>query len=512
MKAIASSVTERRFTPLVHPRRTPCRAMARRSSMSMPTPYLLITSSSGRAARTPSSMRSRAVITLRRPRANATNASPSSATPSSLNRTSGYLSSSSARSTGCREKEREATAIGVLSSVSSPRGRRCAGSRTFAGRRPRRPRRCRTPGAWSRRRRAELPLTDRAAAADAVDELGKLQLPRGIGVAEGGLLRRIADGEPLALAALDEPLVAVAAAHRRHAVHDDVAVLHVDLQGEAVLPLGGGAVDHRDAARLGAQQGEGVVLQGAVPERGRAHALDLGELAAEVAEQVEHVDALIEQDAAADQGRVAAPGRRIGGPFGLAVDAPHPEDAAVLAAVDDLLGLHDAEVVAVVEAELQHLAGVAPLRRHDPLDVVHGAARRLLAEDVLAGVQGRDDDIGDEAVGRADEHGVDAGVQDGLVVRRRARCRRSPWPAGRGSVPQTRTVPSCSRMVWARMPPCLPRPTMPARSGSLVFSLTGDMAPTLSSLEANRNKGSGRSRWRRRQCVATARQRTGRPA
>jgi len=44
MKAMASSATERRLTPPVQPNRTPRRAMAAMSIVSVPTPYLLTTS------------------------------------------------------------------------------------------------------------------------------------------------------------------------------------------------------------------------------------------------------------------------------------------------------------------------------------------------------------------------------------------------------------------------------------------------------------------------------------
>ena len=171
--------------------------------------------------------------------------------------------------------------------------------------------------------------------------------------------------------------------------------------------------------------------RGSVGHRRRAHALDLGELAAEQAEQVEHVDALVEEMPPPTRAGSERHTVGVGGIGSLAVHAAQPEDPAVLGAVDDLLGFHDAEVVAVVEAELENGPGIALLRGDDPLDVLYAAARRLLAEDVLAGVERRTDDIGSEPVGRADEHGVDVGVDHGLSGSR-PRCRRSPRPEDSG--------------------------------------------------------------------------------
>ena len=89
-------------------------------------------------------------------------------------------------------------------------------------------------------------------------------VPTTVGVAEGGLLGGITDGEPSGPAAFDEPFVTKAPARRRLPVDDDVPVFQVDLEREAVLPLGRGAVEHGDAAVLVAQEREGVVLEWAV--------------------------------------------------------------------------------------------------------------------------------------------------------------------------------------------------------------------------------------------------------
>ena len=86
--ATTNSATARLFTPPDQPRRTPRRLISERSSMSVPTPYLLTTSRSGnRSSRSPS-IRSRPMIALCRPARNSTRISLSSFRPSSLNATS----------------------------------------------------------------------------------------------------------------------------------------------------------------------------------------------------------------------------------------------------------------------------------------------------------------------------------------------------------------------------------------------------------------------------------------
>ena len=116
MKQIVSSATACRFTPGVHRTDTPCRRAASRSIMSRPTPYLLTMRSSGTAPNIASSRTSSPVIAFSCPRRNAASASPNStAVPSSLNRDRGYRASSSSRSVGFRENDRDATATASVS-------------------------------------------------------------------------------------------------------------------------------------------------------------------------------------------------------------------------------------------------------------------------------------------------------------------------------------------------------------------------------------------------------------
>ncbi len=94
---------------------------------STPMPYLLMTLSPGNWASTPESITSSAVIALSCPARNSTRLVPASCAPASLNVTSAYRASNSARRVGFRENEREQTATLPLSgfwlsiTCSSPR-------------------------------------------------------------------------------------------------------------------------------------------------------------------------------------------------------------------------------------------------------------------------------------------------------------------------------------------------------------------------------------------------------
>ena len=108
-------------------------------------------------------------------------------------------------------------------------------------------------------------------------------------------------------------------------------------------------------------------------------AVDLIELAGEQAQQVDHVDALVKQHAAAGQLAFGAPGGLAeGDKLGLAVDAAQVDDLAQFAGLGDLQGVAYRIVVAVVEAVLKHQAGVFLLALDDPDDVRNVPPRRSL--------------------------------------------------------------------------------------------------------------------------------------
>ena len=91
-------------------------------------------------------------------------------------------------------------------------------------------------------------------------------------------------------------------------------------------------------------------------------------------------------------------------------------DVAQLARADDLDQALGQGVVLVVEGLHDHQPGVAVVRlRHGP-GLVGVGGERLLAQDVLAGLEGGDGPVPVQAVGEGVVDGVDVGVVDQLLV------------------------------------------------------------------------------------------------
>ena len=101
----------------------------------------------------------------------------------------------------------------------------------------------------------------------------------------------------------------------------------------------------------GFEQGKAVVFDGPVPEEGADVAGDVGEIAEEPAGEVDEVDALVEHFAAAGDGGVAAPFLLHAEPAAVAVAAADEHERADAAGVDDLAGLAQRGMEAVVEAD-----------------------------------------------------------------------------------------------------------------------------------------------------------------
>ena len=73
-------------------------------------------------------------------------------------------------------------------------------------------------------------------------------------------------------------------------------------------------------------------------------------------------------------------------------------------------------MVTVIEADLQHQAGIAAFGFQNTLDVLQISAGGLLAKYVLAGVQRRNHDVGNEAIRSAHKHRIDLRLDHGLIV------------------------------------------------------------------------------------------------
>ena len=114
-------------------------------------------------------------------------------------------------------------------------------------------------------------------------------------------------------------------------------------------------------------------------------------------------------DAGPPAGRAIRAAGRLGRDRVRAADHLRRGDRAEPPGLDDLTEPLQDRVEAAVVGDGQHDSG--PLRRRDDLSAVPGRDRqRLLAEDVLAGLDGGERMLGVQMVWRADEDGVDLGV------------------------------------------------------------------------------------------------------
>ena len=166
-----------------------------------------------------------------------------------------------------------------------------------------------------------------------------------------------------------------------------------------------------------AHQGVGVVLHVVVPERVGDETVDLGELPGEQAQQVHHVDSLVQQHAAAGKRPLGAPrGLAEGDRLRLAVHAAQVDHLAELTVPHDLQGVADGIVIAVVEAVLELEGGMPALAGDDPDHVGDVPSGRLFAEHVQAAFEPGDGDLGVDVVGQADEQHVQVLIQDPLVM------------------------------------------------------------------------------------------------
>ena len=140
-------------------------------------------------------------------------------------------------------------------------------------------------------------------------------------------------------------------------------------------------------------------------------------IASEMAKQVEHMNALVEENAAARDLRSVSPLLRLAGALGFAVDTADPEHIAIAAAVHNLFCLHDPVMVAMIETNLEDEARIALFGSDNAFDVLQVSPWRLLAEDMLAGIEGRFDDLRYKPIRCAHEDGIDTRVYDRVIIR-----------------------------------------------------------------------------------------------
>ena len=158
-------------------------------------------------------------------------------------------------------------------------------------------------------------------------------------------------------------------------------------------------MEGNDAAVGRSKERERVVLHGLDrPVEGPDEALGLGDLADEPAREIDDVDPLIQELAAPGSRRVCTPLALVAGPPAVAVQGPDRKDAADRALFDLRMRGGNSRVVAVVEADLQQLARLLrPANNRRGFGSV--PAERLLAQDVLAGLERRDRRVREQVVG-----------------------------------------------------------------------------------------------------------------
>ena len=198
------------------------------------------------------------------------------------------------------------------------------------------------------------------------------------------------------------------------AVEGEFGVAAVDFEGEEVFPLGAGDVEEGGLPGGGAEVEEGVIIDLHVPKIGGGVAFDGGEIAEEPAGEVDEVDALVDELAAAGEGGIGAPFAVVAAAAAVAVAGAHEHEGAEHALVEEGAGFLQGRVVAVVVAEADFGAGGGG----DGGDVaelggVEGAG--FLDEHVFTGGDGGEGDGGEGGVEGGDDDGVEGGIGEGDV-------------------------------------------------------------------------------------------------
>ena len=145
--------------------------------------------------------------------------------------------------------------------------------------------------------------------------------------------------------------------------------------------------------RRGLEQHEAVVVDRHVPEVGMREAVDFDEFAEKPARQIDEMNALIDQFAAAGALRLSAPLAVIAQAAAVAVAGPHEHQRTQYSGIDRAPGLLKCPVIAVIEANANtHIVLRGELRQVAQL--VDVPCRGLLDEHVLSGADGSARDLG----------------------------------------------------------------------------------------------------------------------
>ena len=193
----------------------------------------------------------------------------------------------------------------------------------------------------------------------------------------------------------------------------ELGVAAVDFEAEEVLPF---AAAHGEPGGLAggvAEAEKRVVIHGHFPEIGGDVACHGGEVAEENAGEVNEVDALVNEFAAAGELGVGAPFFFVAEAAALAVASAHKHHGAERAAAEDFQRLEGGGMVAVVVADAHEGAGLLG-GGGEFSEFGHADGGGFFDEDVLAVFHGGEGDGGEGGIDGGDHHDVHVGRADGL--------------------------------------------------------------------------------------------------
>src|SRR5712691_1794563 len=166
------------------------------------------------------------------------------------------------------------------------------------------------------------------------------------------------------------------------AFDDQVTLLAKNLEREKVLPLRPTGVQAGHLPIGCAQGTERVVFHRRVPERASQHRKHLAEFTEKPAKQIQSVNALVEQLAAATLSAVGAPLLLIAGAPAVAVAAAEKYQPADAAGSSQRVRFPQRRVVSVIEAGFE-LRAIARRGRNQAFRLPRGDCQRLFAQYVL---------------------------------------------------------------------------------------------------------------------------------
>src|SRR3989338_2158949 len=159
------------------------------------------------------------------------------------------------------------------------------------------------------------------------------------------------------------------------------------------------------------QNDDGVILKVKFPIHVAAKTFHFIEIVAEISEEIQHVNALIEQDPATGYFLLVAPGFPEGDPPGFSVNTAHAYDPAQTAAIDDDFRFHDPGMIAVVKAK--HDLQIALFVFSDRHDIGDITARGVFTKDKFFCFETFDANFRRITVGSANKYQINVFLEEG---------------------------------------------------------------------------------------------------